>query len=66
MRQNKFFWIIGLWLIALSFIDFSQSLHNLFLVLTGLFMIITVIKKGSVVKTNEELIKEIKESETKS
>jgi len=49
---------MGFWVIALAFLSFSETLHDFFLVITGIFIILTAVNKGSLIKPTEELIKE--------
>jgi len=40
MWQNKLNGILGLWVIALAFLGFSDSMHRVLLVMTGIILVV--------------------------
>lgn len=63
MWQNKVNNILAVWIIALAFLGFSDSLHRVLLVITGLTMVILSIFGKSLIKSSRDLLKEVKENE---
>jgi len=57
--NNKLIAFLGVWVIALSFLGFSESLIRLFLILTGLLLVVLAIKKKPFVKSDEDFIKQL-------
>jgi hypothetical protein len=64
MWQNKLNGILGLWVIALAFLGFSDSLHRILLVLTGVFIAVVAFWGNSLIMSNKELTERSKENET--
>lgn len=66
MWQNKFNGILGIWIIILAFIDFSDSARIFLLVITGVFIVFSSLRGSSFVKTTKDLIKESQKLEEKN
>ena len=66
MWQNKFNGILGVWIVILAFIDFSDSARIFLLVITGIFVIFASLRGSSFVKTTKDLIKESQKLEEKN
>jgi len=62
MWKNKLFGVLGLWIVALAFLGFSDSLHRVFLVLTGIAMIVFAFWDKKIVRPAKELEKEINQT----
>lgn len=62
MWQRKFTGILGLWVVALAFIDFSSSLRAVLFVITGLAVAFLSFKPYGFVKSDRELIEDIEET----
>jgi len=63
MRHNKLIAILGIWVIALAFLGFSESLTRIFLVLTGFLLIVVAVKKKPLVKSNKDFIEQFNQTE---
>lgn len=61
MLQNKINGVLGIWIIALAFLGFSDSMQRFLLVVTGLVVAIVSFYGESLFKPSEELIKDISE-----
>lgn len=61
MWQNKFNGVVGLWVVALAFLGFSDSTQRILLVLSGLAVAIASFWGKSFIKPTEELIGDIQE-----
>lgn len=66
MWQNKFNGILGIWIIILAFIDFSDSARVFLLVITGVLAVFASFKSSSFVRSTKDLIKESQELEKKN
>jgi len=62
MWQNIVNGILGLWIVALAFLGFSESLHRFLLIITGIFIALIAFGGKHLVKPTEELIKEVEEA----
>ncbi|MCF7835959.1 MAG: hypothetical protein K9M15_02460 [Candidatus Marinimicrobia bacterium] len=63
MRHNKMIMVLGVWLVALAFLNFSKTFTTILLVLTGIWIVFLAIRKTPVVKTDKEFVKHFKEKE---
>ena len=63
MCQNKITVLLGLWIIALAFLGFSESLMKILLILTGFFVVVVSIRKRSLIKTDQELVEQIDQAQ---
>ncbi|MDO8555052.1 MAG: hypothetical protein Q7R75_00590 [bacterium] len=61
MWQNKFNGVMGLWVVALAFLGFSDSTQRILLVLSGLAVAIASFWGKSFIKPTEELLGDIQE-----
>ncbi len=59
MRYRKLIIILGLWVIALAFLGFSDSLLRILLVTTGVLLSIIGFKRDGIVKSQNELMAEV-------
>ena len=57
MWQNKLNGILGLWIIVLAFLAFSESMHRILLVLTGLAITIIAFFGKKLIRSPKELVK---------
>jgi hypothetical protein len=64
MWQNKLNGILGLCVISLADLGFSDSLHRILLVLTGVFIAVVAFWGNSLIMSNKELTERSKENET--
>jgi len=65
MWQNKFIGVLGLWIIALAFLGFSDSLQRFLLVLTGLCIVLVTFWGKKLIKPTKDLAAALPKTEEK-
>jgi len=66
MRHNKFVAILGVWIVALAFLGFSESLTRIFLVLTGVLIVVLAIRKKPFIRSGEDFINQLEQADNVS
>lgn len=62
MLQNKINGVLGVWIIVLAFLGFSDSMHRFLLIISGIAIIVVSFYGKSLFKPTEELVKDIGET----
>ena len=65
MWRQKINGVLGIWIIVLAFLGFSESLKRVLFILTGVLIAVFAFKGKQFVKPTEELKKEAEEEEIK-